>query len=123
MVGQASIPTVAELTHAARPKKGAASKAWREAFKAGYVFTVQDAVAELKISERTIRRHMEAGTLRHTKAGNRILLHGEDTRALRRAIYLENLAKEAEEKAKAKAAAKKKRCKKPRATNDKEATQ
>lgn len=99
MVGQVSIPTISAETHAARPKAGYLAESWREAFKAGYSITVQDAVAELGISERSIRRHMNRGTLRHTKVGTRILLLSDDVHALRRKLYLEALAKQEEKKA------------------------
>lgn len=104
MVEQASIPTISAETHTAKPRGGYLSEAWREAFKAGYSVTVQDAVAELGISERSIRRRMDADQLRHIKVGTRILLLTDDVHALRQTIYLEALAKQAKEKAAAKKA-------------------
>lgn len=94
MVGQASAPEISAQTHMAKPKDHALSDAWKEAFRAGYNVTVQDAVAELRISERTIRRYMDSGSLRHTKVGTRILLHGADVGAMKRTIYLATKARE-----------------------------
>lgn len=104
MIEQENIPTIDADTHREKPKHGPQSDAWMNAFMRGFNTTIQDAVAELRISERTIRRMMNAGSIQYVKVGGRVLLSGTDVRAMRRQRYRDSKERDKARKAAAKRA-------------------